>query len=452
MAEAKRSQKHIAVLTFPFTSHVPPLLSLIRKLSAAAPDVKFSFFSTAQVNASYFSNDDEFDKIKPFNVDSGLPEDYVRKGEGLPKEEVGFFLKATPGNFQKAIQTAVAETGLEISCLITEAFLWFAAGMAKEMQIPWIPFWISGPQSLLVHFETDNLRQKLGINGPEDRTLEILPGFSKIRAKDIPDGIIYGAIDSPFAIMMQKMAQMLPHATAVATNSFEEFDPIVVNALKSRLPNFLNVGPFILTSSPPQNSDPHGCLEWLNGHEKSSVAYIGFGNAATPPPHEIKALAEALEASRTPFLWSLRGKPEEQLPEGFLERTKDYGKIVPWAPQIQVLAHSSVGVHVTHCGWNSVVESVNGVVPMICRTFFADQGLHLRMVEAEWGIGLEVEGGKFTKDGTMKALRAILCTKQGKIMREKIGVLKQLGVKAAGSEGSSTANFKALVEIITSKN
>lgn len=165
MAEAKRSRKHIAVLTFPFTSHVPPLLSLIRKLSAAAPDVKFSFFSTAQVNASYFSNDEEFDKIKPFNVDSGLPEGYVRKGEGLPKEEVGLFLKATPGNFQKAIQTAVAETGLEISCLITEAFLWFAGSMAKEMQIPWIAFWISGPQSLLVHFETDNLRQKLGING-----------------------------------------------------------------------------------------------------------------------------------------------------------------------------------------------------------------------------------------------------------------------------------------------
>lgn len=165
MAEAKRNQKHIAVLTFPFTSHVPPLISLIRKLSLAAPEVKFSFLSTAQVNASYFSNEAVFDKIKPFNVDSGLPEGYVHKGEGPPKEEVEFFLKATPGNFQRAIQTAVAETGLQISCLITEAFLWFAAEMAKEMQVPWIPFWICGPQSLLVHFETDNLRQKLGING-----------------------------------------------------------------------------------------------------------------------------------------------------------------------------------------------------------------------------------------------------------------------------------------------
>lgn len=250
--------------------------------------------------------------------------------------------------------------------------------------------------------------------------------------------------------MMQKMAQMLPRATAVVTNSFEEFDPIVVNSLKSRLPNFLNVGPFILTSPPSEISDPHGCLEWLNGRERFSVAYIGFGNAAKPPPHEIKALAEALEASRTPFLWSRRGKPEYQLPEGFLERTKDYGKIVPWAPQVQVLAHSSVGVFVTHYGWNSVMESVNGIVPMIGRPFFGDQGLNLKMVEALWGIGLEVEGGKFTKDGTIKALRAILSTELGKIMRGKISVLKQLAVKAVGPEGSSTANFGALVQIISS--
>lgn len=99
MAEAKGRQKHIALLTFPFTSHVAFLFSSLR-LSQAASDLKFSFFSTTQSNASHFSKDNGEFNIKPYNVDAGLPEWYVHKGEGPPKVAVEYFLKATPRNFQ----------------------------------------------------------------------------------------------------------------------------------------------------------------------------------------------------------------------------------------------------------------------------------------------------------------------------------------------------------------
>lgn len=283
----------------------------------------------------------------------------------------------------------------------------------------------------------------------EDKTLDFLPGFSKIRAKDLMEGVISGSTESPFLEMLQKMGKTLPKASAVAINSYEEIDPIVVETLKSKLPNFLNIGPFIL-KSPPSTEDTHGCLDWLNNRMKASVAYICFGSFITPPPPEIQALAEALEETQTPFIWSLRGNPEELLPKGFTDRTKDKGLIVPWAPQLKILGHSSVGAFVTHCGWNSVCESVIGGVPLICRSFFAEQALNQRTVEAVWGFGVGIEGGRFSKEGTVKALNVVLNSEEGELMREKIGVYKKLAFKAVDSEGSSTRNFNLLVDFVTS--
>ncbi|KAI9192594.1 hypothetical protein LWI28_025245 [Acer negundo] len=391
LVHTEKAQKHIAVFAFPFATHAVPLLSLVRKLSESAPDVNFSFFNTAQSNQSLFTKGNGFERIEPRSVNNGLPEGFIIGRN--PHEPVEYFLKATPGNYR----SAVAESGLTFDGLITDAFYWFAKEMAEEMRVPWVPYFTAGPRALLAHVDTDNIRARIGINGPEDETLEFLPGFSAIRSGDLPEGTVSG-VDSPFATLLQKMGQMLPHASAVAMNSFEEIDPIVVQALKSRLPNLLNIGPFILKSPPPCGSDIHGCLEWLDQRPTSSIAYISFGSVITPPPHELKALAEALGECEFPFLWSFRGNVEEMLPEG---------------------------------------------------AFFGEQKLNQRTVEAVWEFGVAIEGGKFTKNGTMKALNLILSSEKGKLMREKIGVLKQLAFEAVDTEGSSTANFNLLVDFIT---
>ena len=87
------------------------------------------------------------------------------------------------------------------------------------------------------------------------------------------------------------------------------------------------------------------------------MAYVSFGTVVTPPPHEIVAVAKALEVSGFPFLWSLKKHLKDLLPKGFLERTSESGKVVAWAPQTKVLGHGSVGVFVTDCGCNSVYIS-----------------------------------------------------------------------------------------------
>ena len=84
---------------------------------------------------------------------------------GNPAEGDGLFLKEAPANFKRAMEVAVAETGRKISCLVTDALLWFAADMAEEMGVPWVPLWIAGLSALSAHLHTDVIRQMMGVRG-----------------------------------------------------------------------------------------------------------------------------------------------------------------------------------------------------------------------------------------------------------------------------------------------
>lgn len=274
--------------------------------------------------------------------------------------------------------------------------------------------------------------------------------FSAVRVSDLPKGIVTD-IEEPVAIMLHKMGQMLPRATMVAINSYDGVFPACVNELKSKFKTLLDVGPLTLTTSQSTDDipDQHGCLEWLDKQKKASVVYIGFGTVITPPPNDLAALTEALEEGGFPFIWSFRGNPEKQFPKGFLERTKTQGKVVPWAPQVRILKHSSIGVFVSHGGWNSVMESIVGGVPMVCRPFFAEQRLNARMLEQGWGIAVAVLNDSMSKDETVNIFKSILSSEKGDKMRENMVLLSKSALKAAEPCGTSTQNFKTLIELVS---
>ncbi|PQM40888.1 7-deoxyloganetin glucosyltransferase-like [Prunus yedoensis var. nudiflora] len=87
----------------------------------------------------------------------------------------------------------------------------------------------------------------------------------------------------------------------------------------------------------------------------------------------LKEFAWGLAKSKHPFLWIVRPDVVEEI--------KDRGYIASWCLQDQVLAHPSVGAFLTHCGWNSTIQSVSEGVPVICWPFFAC---------TDWEIGMEV--------------------------------------------------------------
>ncbi|VVB14872.1 unnamed protein product [Arabis nemorensis] len=449
---SKPSDSHVAVLAFPFGTHASPLLAVMRRLATASPSTVFSFFNTAQSNSSLFSDDgDRPANIRVHDVADGVPDGYVFTGR--PQEAIELFLQAAPETFRREIAAAETVVGKKVTCMLTDAFFWFAAEMAEEMKASWVAFWTAGANSLSAHFYTDLIRETIEVDGRMEETLGFIPGMEKIRVKDTPEGVVFGKLDSVFSNTLHQMGLALPRANAVFINSFEELDPALTENLGSIFKRYLNIGPLALLSSTMQKDtlvhDPHGCLAWIEKQSPaSSVAYISFGTVMTPPPGELVAIAQGLESSKVPFVWSLKEKNMVHLPVGFLDRTREQGIVVPWAPQVELLKHEATGVFVTHCGWNSVLESVSGGVPMICRPFFGDQRLNGRAVEVVWEIGMTISNGVFTKEGFEKCLDRVLVQDDGKKMKGNAKKLQEQAQEAIYGKGSSFKNFKGLLDAV----
>ncbi|GJM99643.1 hypothetical protein PR202_ga16764 [Eleusine coracana subsp. coracana] len=114
-----------------------------------------------------------------------------------------------------------------------------------------------------------------------------------------------------------------------------------------------------------------------------SVLFVSLRTVAAIDAREFAELARGLAGSNRPFLWVVRPSLVRDtsgellhLPVNVVEEEETHGgrgRVVPWAPQDEVLAHPAVGAFLTQNGWNSTVEAVSEGVPMICCPYFGDQ-------------------------------------------------------------------------------
>lgn len=102
------------------------------------------------------------------------------------------------------------------------------------------------------------------------------------------------------------------------------------------------------------------------------------------------------------------------MPKVFLERTSGHGIICEWIPQIEVLAHNAIGGFVSHCGWNSILESLWIGVPIVTWPLFAEQLNAFKLVK-ELGLSVEMKleyrnGGDLLvlEDEVEKAIRCVM--------------------------------------------
>ena len=60
-----------------------------------------------------------------------------------------------------------------------------------------------------------------------------------------------------------------------------------------------------------------------------------------------------------------------------------------WGPQLEILSHTSTGAFLSHCGWNSVLESLSCGVPMIGWPLAAEQAYNVKVLVEEMGVAVE---------------------------------------------------------------
>ncbi|KAM0933418.1 putative crocetin glucosyltransferase [Dioscorea sansibarensis] len=121
---------------------------------------------------------------------------------------------------------------------------------------------------------------------------------------------------------------------------------------------------------------------------------------------QIEEMVKGLKESKRPYLWVLRNDNREEA-VGIEEEGEDgNGMVVEWCSQVRVLALKAVGCFVTHCGWNSTLESLACGVPMVCVPQWSDQGMNAKLVESLWGCGVrsEIDG-----DGVVKGEELVRC-------------------------------------------
>ncbi|KAK0602190.1 hypothetical protein LWI29_031209 [Acer saccharum] len=162
-------------------------------------------------------------------------------------------------------------------------------------------------------------------------------------------------------------------------------------------PKILPIGP-LLVSNRSENStgsfwpEDFSCLKWLDQQATQSVVYVAFGSSTLFDQTQFQEFAMGLELSKRQFLWVLRPDIAEKLDDasikGFQERVGTRGRVISWAPQQKVLKHPSIACFLSHCGWNSTIESLSNGVPLLCWPFVADQFHNENYICNFWKVGL----------------------------------------------------------------
>lgn len=205
----------------------------------------------------------------------------------------------------------------------------------------------------------------------------------------------------------------------------------------------------------------HKCLEWLDKQAPNSVIYVSFGTTTSMTCEEIKELALGLEQSGQKFIWVLRdadkgnviegGDDRVELPKGYEERVQEIGMIVrEWAPQLQILGHPSTGGFMSHCGWNSCLESISMGVPIAAWPMHSDQPKNAFFVTDILKAGLvlnkwENRNNLVTSSTIAKVVKCLIASKQGEEIRKRAEELGGSAREAVEDGGASLLELDSFI-------
>ncbi|XP_050222179.1 UDP-glycosyltransferase 90A1-like [Mercurialis annua] len=461
-SSTKELTYHVVLFPFMAKGHTIPILHLARLLLHR--QISVTIFTTP-ANLPFISQ--SLSDTKASIIDLSFPNNVPELPTGIESTDKlpsmllwpSFVLstKLMQPDFEHALENLPP-----VNFMVSDGFLWWTLESAKMFGFPRFVFFGMSNYAMCIGKAVHENSLLFGPESEEDLITVTPFPWIKITKSDFEP-----AFSDPESKVSFVQLNVLVFTAAFASsgyimNSFYELEHVFVeywNNHGDQLPKAWCIGPLCLVDHRQprvrhQNNKKPSWIQWLDKnleHEKP-VLYIAFGTQTEISLHQLKEIAIGLEQSNINFLWVIRDTKFNL--EAFEDRVKDRGIIVKeWVDQKEILMHKSVLGFLSHCGWNSVLESICEGVPILAWPMIAEQPLNARMVVEEIKVGLRVETcdgsvrGFVRSEGLKNMVKELMEGEMGKKVRKKVKEVAEMAKKAMEDEtGSSRQLFDLLIQ------
>jgi UDP-glucoronosyl and UDP-glucosyl transferase len=368
------------------------------------------------------------------------------------------FNQVGPATFNSILDNLAAR-GQPVTCIVYSMQMHWVKDLASERGIPTAFYWVQPAGMLAIYYHyLRGYRDLITAHADDPFFVVNLPHLPQMRIKDMPT-FFTNPMDKTFKPIFETLLLTIESAlkpskdgskSMLLINTFEDLEHEAIKCIEEA--EVLTIGPYIPSLIHDGNetnisgdlfkADEKGYMDWLDTKPENSVVYVSFGSLATMSKKQIEEIQHGLKDSGHPYLLVVRKNNREagvQLEEG------ENSMVVEWCNQVQVLSHPSVGCFVTHCGWNSTLESLTCGVPMVAVPQWSDQDTNARMV-MEWSAGVqgEINKERVIESGALKNCLKLVMGNGEKALeiRESCKKWRKKARKAVSDNGSSHRNFK----------
>ncbi|XP_050365920.1 anthocyanidin 3-O-glucosyltransferase 5-like [Argentina anserina] len=464
------NEHHGAVLPSPGMGHIIPLLEFAKRL------VVHHGFRVSFVNITTEASTAQTDLLHSTSLPSGLhvvdlpPTDVssLVNDEMLIVHRIGVIVEES----LKCLDTVLIQLG-KPKALIIDVFCTQGFDVGKQLSIPVYSFFTPSAAFCaftLYHPTMDREVEGEFIDLPEPVKV---PGCSPVRTEDLLDQIRNRKNDEYRYYFGH--VRRLCEASGIFLNTWEDLEPVPLKAIRENpfyqkilTPPVYPIRPLIKEHEEVTKVDAK-YLAWLDQQPEDSVLFIVPGSGGTMTAAQVIEFAWGLELSQQRFIWVVRkpsdasasatffnvggdvNDPKAYLPENFVERTRGRGVVVrSWASQVAFLRHRVTGGFLSHCGWNSSLESMTYGVPIIAWPLYAEQRANATMLAEEIGVAVKPVRGDgdtvFGREEIERVVRLLMEGEEGKVIRSKAKKLQESAAKALDSGGCSYESLSRVVK------
>uniref|UniRef100_A0A5B7C978 Glycosyltransferase n=1 Tax=Davidia involucrata TaxID=16924 RepID=A0A5B7C978_DAVIN len=466
---------HAVCIPLPAQGHINPMLKLAKLLHFSGFYITFVH---TQFNYDRLVKSRGPDSLKGFDdfqfetISDGLPPANQRGILDLPALCVSMPTHCLKSFRDLIIKLNASPNLPPVTCIVSDGVTSYTLKVAQEFGIPEVLFFTPSACGMLGYLQFDELIERGYFplkdesclsNGYLDTPIDWIPAMRGIRLKDLPTFIrTTDRQDIMFNYNLESVNNALKSKSPILINTFDDLEQEVLDAMKSKFARIYTIGPLWLLQQQLCEAklesielnlwkEDMGCLDWLDKREPGSVVYVNYGSLIIMTPEQLREFAWGLANSKYSFLWVIRpdlvNGGTEIISKDYCEEIKDRGLLLGWCPQGKVLHHPAVGVFLTHCGWNSALESISEGVPMISWPFFAEQQTNCFYLCTKWGIGMEIDTD-VRREKVEGLVRELMEGEKGKDMKEKAMEWKKRAEEATKPGGSSFINFNILVNYL----